>query len=133
MLGMIGSVICYMVVGLSNNVIIAFIACILVGFCASMLWPGTLIMMEERIPHAGVAAYALMAAGGDLGASVAPQLLGIIVDNVSLTAFAQELAGKLSLSAEQVGMKVGMLLAAVFPIFGVILLLVIKRYFKIRK
>lgn len=36
----------------------------------------------------GVAVYALMAAGGDLGASIAPQALGIAVDKVSLTEWA---------------------------------------------
>ena len=37
LLGMIGSCICYLIIGLSNSVIIAFIACILTGFCTSML------------------------------------------------------------------------------------------------
>ena len=105
--GMIGSSVCYLVVGLFSNIIVAFIACILTGFFTSMLWPGTLIMMEEQIPNAGVAAFALMAAGGDLGASVAPQLMGIVIDRVSVSAFAVELGAKLGLSAEQVGMKVG--------------------------
>ena len=43
-----------------------------------MLWPGTLILMEEKIPAVGIAGYALMAAGGDFGASIAPQTLGIV-------------------------------------------------------
>ena len=62
LVGMIGSSICYLVVGLSSNVIVAFVACILIGLFSSMLWPGTLIMMEENVPGVGVAAFALMAA-----------------------------------------------------------------------
>ena len=128
--GMIGAAVCYLVVGLSSNVVVAFIACILTGLCTSMLWPGTLIMMEEKIPNVGVAAFALMASGGDLGASVAPQLLGIVVDQVSVSTFAAELGARLQLTPEQVGLKAGMLVTAIFPILGTVLLLFIIRYFK---
>ena len=127
---MIGAAVCYLVVGLSGNVIFSFIACVLTGCFTSMLWPGTLILMEEKMPNLGVAAYALMAAGGDFGASVAPQLLGIIVDNVSVSDCASQLSVTLSLSSEQIGMKVGMLIAAVFPLLGTILLVFMKKYFK---
>lgn len=126
---MIGAFACYCVIGLSGNVIVSFLACALTGLFASMLWPGTLILMEEKIPNAGVAAYALMAAGGDFGASVAPQLLGIIVDKVSVSDWAAQLSVTLSLSTEQIGMKVGMLTAAVFPFLGIFLLLFIRKYF----
>ena len=129
--GMIGATVCYLAVGFSSNIIVAFVACILTGFFTSMLWPGTLIMMEEQIPNAGVAAFALMAAGGDLGASVAPQLMGIVIDRVSISTFAAELGARLGLSAEQVGMKVGMLVTAIFPILGTVLLFFIIRYFKV--
>ncbi|MBO7217408.1 MAG: hypothetical protein J6V50_01770, partial [Clostridia bacterium] len=67
-------------------------------------------------------------AGGDLGASVAPQTLGIIVDNISLTQWAQNLGNALSLSAEEIGFKVGMLIAAAFPILGLILLAYMRKH-----
>ncbi|MBQ8637628.1 MAG: MFS transporter [Lachnospiraceae bacterium] len=128
--GMIGAAVCYLIAGLSTSTIPAFLACILTGVFTAMLWPGTLIMMEENIPDVGVAAYALMAAGGDLGASIAPQLLGIVVDQVSASEFAAQLGGKLSLSTEQIGMKAGMLVTALFPICGTVLLIFIIRYFR---
>lgn len=127
---MFGAMICYLVVGLSGNIVFSFIACVLTGVCTSMLWPGTLILMEEKIPNLGVAAYALMAAGGDFGASVAPQLLGVIVDKVSVSDWASQLSATLSLSTEQIGMKTGMLIAAIFPLLGTFLLIFIKKYFK---
>jgi fucose permease len=122
--------VCYLIIGLSNNNVLCFVACVLVGLVTSMLWPGTLILMEERIPAPGVAAYALMAAGGDVGASVAPQLLGIVVDNVSASEWAAGLSAALSLSTEQIGMKVGMLVTAVFPLIGVAVLLITIGYFR---
>lgn len=130
---MIASAVCYLTVGFTSNVILAFFACILTGFCTSMLWPGTLIMMEEKIPGAGVAAFALLAAGGDLGASVSPQLVGIVVDRVSVSSFAAEWALRLQVTPEQIGLKVGMLVCAAFPIIGTALVIFIMRYFKKRE
>jgi MFS family permease len=130
LIGMIGSAVCYLVAGLSMGVILPFVACILTGLLTAMLWPGTLIMMEENLPGLGVAAYALMAASGDLGASVAPQLLGIVVDSVSVSAFASEMSLKLGLTAEQIGLKAGMLVTAIFPILGTAVIIFAMRYFK---
>jgi len=130
LIGMIGASCCYLVAGLCPGVLPAFFACILTGLFTAMLWPGTLIMMEENLPGLGVAAYALMAAGGDLGASVAPQLMGIVVDAVAASGFAAKYSSVWSLSTEQIGMKTGMLVTAIFPIIGTVVVLVIMRHFK---
>ena len=68
-----------------------------------------------------------------MGASVAPQLLGIVVDGVSGTDFAADLGITLGISAEQVGLKAGMLVIAVFPILGIAVLGATIRYFKKNK
>ncbi|MBR4016308.1 MAG: MFS transporter, partial [Oscillospiraceae bacterium] len=127
--GMGGALVCYLLAGLSSGAGVAMVACMLTGVCTSMLWPGTLILMEEKFPNPGVAAYALMAAGGDFGSSVAPQGLGIVVDAVAASPWAAELGARLSLSAEQVGMKAGMLMAALFPLLGLIVLVYMHRFF----
>ena len=131
--GMIGAAACYLIAGLSPIPVISMLACVLTGLCTSMLWPGTLILMEEKFPNPGVTAYALMAAGGDFGGSVAPQLLGVVVDTVAASDWAAKLGAALSLSAEQVGMKAGMLTAMVFPLLGIALLMYIRKYFAKRK
>lgn len=125
LVGMIGAAACYLVAGLSRHTAPAFIACILTGLFTSMLWPGTLILMEENIPNAGVAAFALMAAGGDLGASLAPQLLGAVTDAVA----ASDLAIA-SGNPEQIGMKAGMLATSIFPILGIFAVIFAISYFK---
>ncbi|MBQ7364321.1 MAG: hypothetical protein IJW46_01840, partial [Clostridia bacterium] len=130
LVSMIGAVVCYLTAALAPNHLIGLIACALTGVTTSMLWPGMLILMEEKMPSLGVAAYALMAAGGDFGASVAPQLMGIIVDTVSISDFAASIATSLSLTPEEIGMKIGMLVTALFPICGIAVILIIKRYFK---
>lgn len=130
LIGMMGASVCYLVAGLSNQTVLSFLACVFTGLFTSMLWPGTLIMMEENIPDAGVAMFALMAAGGDLGASVAPQLMGIVIDTVSQSSLAQRLSESLSLTTEQIGMKAGMLVNAIFPILGTVLMIFIIKFFK---
>jgi len=128
--GMIGAAVCYLVVAFSSHPIPALAACVLTGIFTSMLWPGALIMMEENVTGVGVAAYALMASGGDLGASVAPQLMGIVTDAVSASDLGLRLAGQLGLSAEQVGLKAGMLVCSLFPIIGIAVLLFTVHFFK---
>ena len=120
-LGFIGCVICYFTAAISNIAIIGLIACALTGICASMLWPGNLIVASDRFPAGGVFIYALMAAGGDLGASVGPQLVGIVTDFAIANQKTIELAGNLSLSPEQLGMKLGMLVGMLFPLVAFML------------
>ena len=130
LVGMIGATVCYWVAGLSLHAVPALIACTMTGLFTAMLWPGTLILMEEKIPSPGVGAYALMAAGGDLGAALAPQLVGVVVDGVKGTDFAAQLGANLGRTAEQIGMQAGMLVTSIFPILGLAVVLIIMRYFK---
>lgn len=126
---MSGAAVCYALAALMPHVAVCFAACVLTGIFVAMLWPGTLILMEERFPNAGVAAYALMAAGGDFGASVAPQLLGYLTDRVAASSFALSLGERTGWLPEQIGMKAGMLAAALFPLLGVFVLLCFRHLF----
>lgn len=120
LLGAIGACACYLIAALCPIPLIGLVACAFTGFCVSMLWPGSLIVGSERFPTSGVFIFAMMAAGGDLGASVGPQLLGIVADAVSVSDLGIELASKLSLTTEQIGMKAGMLVGALFPLFAIL-------------
>lgn len=130
LISMIGSTICYVVVGVSMSVVLSFISCILVGFFSAMLWPGTLIFMEEKVPAPSVAAFALMAVGGDLGSSFAPQLLGVVVDKVASSEFAAKSSSALGLTVSEFSMKFGMLTNALFPLIGIFVVIAMIRFFK---
>ena len=130
LVGMIGATACYLAAAFSTGAVPAFIACVCTGIFTSMLWPGTLILMEENVHGAGVAAFALMAAGGDMGASVTPQLMGVVVDRVAALPVAAQWGLSLGITPEQVGMKAAMLVAALFPLLGTAVVLVILRYFR---
>lgn len=130
--GMLGASICYFMASMSLSPVVGIIACALTGIFTAMLWPGTLIYVEEKFENVGVAIYALMAAGGDMGASVAPQLLGIVSDKFGLTNFALKISQMFNISTEQVSMRAGLLVAGIFPVAGVLCILCMKKYFKKR-
>ena len=125
--GMAGAFVCYVVSSVIVNPLLNVVACALTGLCVSMLWPGSLIYMEENIPGVGVAAFAMMAAGGDFGASVAPQLVGYVSDVLAAAPAMQSFGASIGISAEQIGMRCGMLLASAFPLCGVALLCAMSR------
>ena len=127
LLGAIGASACYLIAALSPFPLVGLVACALTGLCTSMLWPGSLIVGADRFPESGVFIYAAMAAGGDLGASVGPQLVGVVSDlaisSPHLSAFAQ----KLSLAPDSLGMKLGMIVGMLFPISAIVLYSNIRR------
>jgi len=123
--GALGAVICYLVAAISPFAIVGLVACALTGFCVSMLWPGSLIVASDRFPKGGVFIFAMMAAGGDLGASVGPQLVGIITDFAIENPALGEMAANLGIAAEQLGMKMGMLVGMLFPLAALPLYFVI--------
>lgn len=124
--GAIGAVVCYFVAALCDIPIVSLFACAFTGFCVSMLWPGSLVIATEKFPY-GVFIFALMAAGGDLGASVGPQLVGVITDLVVSSEKAAAFAGSIGLMPEQLGLKCGMLVGMLFPLCAIPI------YYKIMK
>lgn len=125
--GFAGAVVCYLVAALTPIPFLGLIACGLTGFCVSMLWPGSLLMLSDGVPSANVAAYALMAAGGDFGSSVGPQLVGIVTDAVIGSELAARLTQSAGLTADQLGMKAGLLCGTLFPLAGVAVAVAILR------
>ena len=119
-IGAIGATACYLLGALSPFAVIGLIGCALTGFFVSMMWPGSLIIVQERVPNGGVLIFALMASGGDMGAAVGPQLVGVVTDLVTTNANMVDFAYTLGLTVEQLGMKVGLLLGSLFPILAIV-------------
>lgn len=118
-LGACGAAACYLIAAVTPVPVLGLAACAFTGFCTSMLWPGSLIAASDRLADSGVFLYAMMAAGGDLGASVGPQLVGIITDAVIANPAASALAQSMALAPEQLGMKAGMLVGMLFPLAAI--------------
>ncbi len=126
----VGAFVCYLVAVVSPYPILGLAACALTGLCVAMLWPGNLVLASERIPDGGVFLYAMMAAGGDLGASAVPQTVGILTDLFENAAWMTALSGKLHMAAEQLSMKLGMGVAAIFPLILIFVYLGMKKSVK---
>ena len=121
----VGATLCYLVCILSPIPLIGLIACALTGLFTAMMWPGSLVVASNKIPTAGVFVFAMMAAGGDMGASLGPQLVGIITDTVAASGNALSFAQSLGLTAEQLGMKLGLCVGLLFPLISVFVFLYI--------
>lgn len=117
--GGVGATGCYLIAALSGWPPLGLLACAATGFCVAMMWPGSLIVGSDRFPAGGVFVFALMAAGGDLGASVGPQLVGLITDGVIALPAAAAVAADWGLTPDQLGMKLGMLVGALFPLTAI--------------
>ena len=126
-IGAVCSSVCYLVAALSPIPFIGLIAVAFTGIATAMFWPGNLMAAAEKYPGGGVVIYALMAAGGDLGASVGPQMIGIITDTVSKIPAVIDVASRMGLTPDGVAMRVGILLGALFSVMA------IPTYYIIRK
>lgn len=115
----VGTAFCYLVAAITTNPIIGLLACGLTGLCTSMLWPGNLVVASECFPTGGVFLFAMMAAGGDLGASVGPQLLGIVTDLSMEIKPLADFANLVGLAPDQLGMKLGMFAGMLFPLCAI--------------
>lgn len=71
-------VVCYLFAALSQNAIVALIACALCGFSVGAMWPGSLSIASERIPTGGTALFSFLALAGDVGCSLGPNIVGRI-------------------------------------------------------
>jgi hypothetical protein len=83
------------------------------------MWPGSLVAAERKFSSTGVFIFALMAAGGDLGASVGPQLIGVITDAVTKNPNSLYWAENFGISAEQLGLKFSFLVGMLFPLVSI--------------
>lgn len=107
-------VISYLLISLSPWAVVSLIGCGLCGFSVGIMWPGTFSLSSESIRGGGTMMFALLALAGDVGCSGGPTFVGLISglfnDNL----------------------KIGILMAIVFPILLILGLLLIKKNINIK-
>ena len=96
------ALVCYVIMAVSANPVLALIACALCGLGVGLLWPGVLSLSVDAFPMAGTWMFAIMAAAGSSGAAAGPSLFGVIAD------FS--------------GLRAGFLITAIFPLGSLICL-----------
>ena len=110
-LGAAFALLCYLVAALSPWPILSLAACAACGIGVSLLWPGSIVVAAGRYPLAGASMFAIMAAGGDIGASLGPWLVGLLADLIPAA-----LRAPAGLAPAEFGLRAGLLAAAAFPI-----------------
>lgn len=93
---------CYLAAALCAVPIIGLLGCIVCGFSVGILWPGTISVASRALPQGGTALFALLAMGGDMGASIGPGLVGVMTQ------------------AADNNMKAGMLAGCIFPVIIIV-------------
>lgn len=105
------SVICYLTASLSSLPIIGLAGCAFCGISVGIMWPGSISISSQKCPRGGTAMFAFLALAGDLGATISPTMVGSVSNMVG---------GNL---------KIGLLVATVFPLILIFVLLVLDRKF----
>jgi len=126
-IGTLAASCCYIIVAFSFINLLSLAACAICGIAVSLLWPGTLVIASKKFPLAGAWLFAILAAGGDIGASVGPWMLGVVTEQSPKVPFISNLAIQFSLSSDQIGLRIGMFIAALFPIGAFICILAMSR------
>lgn len=72
------SVVLFLIIACAPNKWVSFVACVLSGLSVSLLWPGTLVVAEEKFPSIAPKMFAVLAICGDLGATIFPTAIGFV-------------------------------------------------------
>lgn len=116
-------ILCYLGTALFQSPMLALLSCALCGFSVSLMWPGTFSLTAAAYPKGGTAMFGVLAVLGDIGCSAGPALMGAVSAAVSSSAKMQ--AAFPGLTADQLGLKSGMLFCVLFPaliLLGIFLL-----------
>ncbi|HAL63693.1 MAG TPA: MFS transporter [Clostridiales bacterium] len=114
---------CYITAAASKNPYVALFACALTGFSVSIMWPGV-YSYSSSIISGGTAMFGILALCGDVGCSLGSYVTGYISDFSLTFPKVLALADKYGFAYEQMGLKIGIACAAIFPIFMLFLLLI---------
>ena len=95
--------------------IVSLLGCGLTGFSVGLMWPGTLSLSSETYPQGGTAMFAILALGGDVGCASGPAVIGAV--SGAIVKMGDAVKGWFyNAGATEVGLKLGLALALVFPI-----------------
>ncbi len=100
---------CYLLASLSKLPILGLAGCALCGLAVGIMWPGSISISSKHCLRGGTAMFAFLALAGDLGATVSPTMVGSL----------SEMAGG--------NLKMGLLVATLFPIILVVGLIILGR------
>ena len=113
---------CYIGAALSKNPYFALFSCALTGFSVSIMWPGVYSYSSSVIKNGGTAMFGILALCGDIGCSLGSWMTGRIFDFSLTIPYVLSFADKHGLEYEQMGLKLGIAGASLFPLLMAIIL-----------
>ena len=131
--GSLLAVVCYITVAVTPYPALGLLACAVCGLAISLLWPGTLVVAAKRFPLAGASLFAILAAGGDVGASLGPWALGLVTEAAPHWQIFRELMLRSGQTAAQFGLRAGMLAGTLFPLVSMFCHIYFKRSIRLPK
>ena len=121
-----GALICYFTMIFVPVPLIGLFGCAMTGFCVSLMWPGTLSLTSSLFPLGGMSIFSIAAICGDLGAAFGPWIAGQVSDAVQSSATFASISDSVGITIDQIGLRVGLLVCAVFPLAMIIAVNMIK-------
>ncbi len=109
-------VICYSFTVFSRISMFSLLGCASCGFAVSLMWPGTFSLSARKQPLGGTAMFGLLAVMGDVGGAVGPWMAGIVSEGVKTVSGPLKFLFGENIGLEQAGLKMGLLIAMIFPL-----------------
>ncbi len=122
---------CYAVMVFAPSPFISLIGVATSGLAVSIMWPGMLRLTSKAFPLGGAAMFGVLAIMGDLGCSLGPWITGLVSDAVITSNALAGRAAASGMNPEQLGLKAGLLAAAVFPVMMLLGVLAFRRRTKV--
>lgn len=118
--------ICYSVTGITNNPVLSLATCALTGVTVSIMWPGVYSFSAKKLGTSATAMYGILALFGDMGCSVGSWLCGTVSELSLKLPQVLSYADKISVTPEQMGLKIGIIVCGLSALFMTIALAFIK-------
>ncbi len=102
---------CYLITVISPIAVISLVSISLCGLFVGVAWPGVYSLGGKLFGSGGTVMFSMLALGGDVGCSLGPMLVGLVANSTDI--------------------KMGILLATVFPLIVLICMITLKKKDKV--
>lgn len=109
-------VITYLITVFSPYPLLGLISCSLTGITVALMWPGTFSLSSAKFPKGGTLMFGILAICGDIGCSLGPWITGKISNYFTKKNNIISIWPNSNLDIEQVAIRIGLLVAVIFPI-----------------
>ena len=114
----------YIVTVFSPYPFLSLIGCGISGLSVAIMWPSVFSLAAKTYNKGGTAMFAMLALAGDIGCSIGPGIVGIVSNNKNISdKFSAIIVNSDSI---QIGLKIGILFAIIFPVLMFVVLVLFK-------